>query len=264
MEITGPLTISFWAKTKFSGSLTQGMINTIMSSIKDQLGVDTNLMLDSMNRLDVQWVTELNDVFPDGRARNITSGWLSAWHRQYDPAGTMSICTIDDVKVTQHALDPAYVPFDPFYDNPDKNPKSINEGELYQYCIELWPTSNMFKKGHRIRVSLSASDFPHLLPIIQPSNNTIVIDEAHEARVDFSSPNTSREGDTWKWIGDNKDADAYLLSGGTTGCGSTATAASYLGTQAGLAAEIMGLLGIMILPMSIIMLQRHLRRRKRA
>ena len=67
---------------------------------------------------------------------------------------------------SQHALDPAYVPFDPFYDRPDKNPLAINEGELYQYTVELWPTCNVFKKGHRIRVSLSGSDFPHLLPVI--------------------------------------------------------------------------------------------------
>ncbi len=264
VEITGPLTITFWAQTKFSGSLTQSTINLVFSVIKEKFNIDTNLMLDSMKRLDVQWIAELNDVFPDGRARNITSGWLSAWHRPYDPAGTTSTCIVDDVKVVQHALDPAYVPFDPFYDNPDKNPKAINEGELYQYCIELWPTSNIFKKGHRIRVSLSGSDFPHLLPIIQPSNNTIVIDDAHEARVDFTSPNTRNEGNTWKWIGDNKDADEYLLSGGSTGCGSAATAASSQGTPAGIAAEIMGLLGIMILPMSIIMMQRYLRRRKKA
>ncbi len=262
MEITGPLTVTFWAKTKFSGSLTQSTINMIFDYIRDQFNINANLMLDSMNKLDVQWTAELNDVFPDGRARNITSGWLSAWHRQYDPAGATSSTILDDTTVVQHALDPSYVPFDPFYDNPDKYPRAINEGELYQYCIELWPTSNMFKKGHRIRISLSASDFPHLLPVLQPSNNTIVIDEAHEARVDFSSPNTDNEDDTWKWIGDNKDADDYLLSGGSTGCGSTATAASYQGTPAGFAAEVMGLLGIMMLPMSIIMLQRHLRKKR--
>lgn len=264
VEITGPLTVTFWAKTKFSNQLTQSTIDTIFYLIKDQLGIDANLMLDSMNKRDVQWIAELNDVFPDGRARNITSGWLSAWHRPYDPTGKTTTCMLDDVKTVQHALDPAYVPFDPFYDNPDKNPRAINEGELYQYSIELWPTSNNFKKGHRIRISLSASDFPHLLPILQPSNNTIVIDEAHEARVDFSSPNTDSEGDTWKWIGDNKAADDYLLSGGSTGCGSTATAAAYRGTPAGMAAEVMGLLGMMMVPMSIIMLQRYLRRRKKS
>ena len=53
--------------------------------IKKIFNVDTNLLLDLMDREDVQWVIEVNDVFPDGRAKNITSGWLSAWHRPYDP-----------------------------------------------------------------------------------------------------------------------------------------------------------------------------------
>jgi hypothetical protein len=263
MEIVGPLALTFWAKTDFVSPLTQEVIDGIMSVIVEALGIDANNLLSlSLDKKDVQWVAELNDVFADGRARNITSGWLSAWHRQYDPAGTTSTCTVDGTKVAQHALDPAYVPFDPFYDRPDKYPKEINEKELYQYTIELWPTCNVFKKGHRIRVSLSGSDFPHLLPVIYPSNNTIVIDSSHEAKIAFKTTNTDGEGSTWKWIGTNKDADKYLLSGGSTGCGSTATASSYRGTAAGIASEIMGLLAIMMLPLSIIMLQRHFRRRK--
>jgi predicted acyl esterase len=262
-EIVGPLALTFWAKTDFVNPLTQEAIDGIISLIVEAIGIDANNLLSlSLDRKDVQWIAELNDVFPDGRARNITSGWLSAWHRQYDPAGTTSTCTLDGGNVVQHALDPAYVPFDPLYSRPDKSPLAINEGELYQYTIELWPTCNVFKKGHRIRVSLSGSDFPHLLPVIHPSNNTIVIDSAHEARIDFTATNNQNEGSTWKWIGSNKDADKYLLSGGSTGCGSTATASAYQGTTAGIAAEIMGLLAVMMLPLSIIMLQRRIRRKK--
>ncbi len=61
-------------------------------------------------------------------------------------------------------------------------------------------------------MSLSASDFPHLLPILYPSNNTIVIDERHEARIDFTTTNGANEGSTWKWIGGTADANKYLLS----------------------------------------------------
>ncbi|MDI6743064.1 MAG: CocE/NonD family hydrolase C-terminal non-catalytic domain-containing protein, partial [Smithella sp.] len=77
-------------------------------------------------------------------------------------------------------VDPAYKAFDPFYFAPDKNPSPIADNTVYQYVVELWPTTNVFKKGHRIRVSISASDFPHLFPILRPSTNTIVIDENHQ------------------------------------------------------------------------------------
>lgn len=258
-EIIGPLTVTFWAKTKFIDTLTSTNINLIFNSIKEMYNVTDNLILDMMNKKDIQWVTELNDVYADGRARNITSGWLSAWHRPYDPAGTVTVYTDENNnKVTENSLDPAYTPYDPFYHSSYEYPKIINEGELYQYTVELWPTCNVFKKGHRIRVSLSASDFPHLLPIVQPSVNTIVIDSRHIAKVDFTTTNSKNEGTTWKWIGDNNDADDYVLSGGSTGCGTQAVASQHRGTAAENLSGISGLLFIMMFPISLIFLRKKL------
>jgi len=34
-------------------------------------------------------------------------------------------------------------------------------GEVYRYDIDLWSTSNLFLEGHRIRVQISSSNFPH-------------------------------------------------------------------------------------------------------
>ena len=33
-------------------------------------------------------------------------------------------------------------------------------GTVYTFTIKLYPTSNVFKKGHRIRVDVSSSNFP--------------------------------------------------------------------------------------------------------
>jgi len=33
-------------------------------------------------------------------------------------------------------------------------------GEIYHYTIDLWATSNVFKKGHRVRLYVSSSNFP--------------------------------------------------------------------------------------------------------
>jgi len=257
-EIIGPLTVTFWAKTRFSDSLASIKAEYIISVIKDMYNITDNLVLDMINKKDVQWITELNDVFENGRARNITSGWLAACHRPYDPAGTVSeYYDSDNNKVTEHALDPAYTPFDPFYFKSYENPELINDGELYQYTVELWPTCNVFKKGHRIRVSLSTSDFPHLLPVIQPSTNTIVIDEKHVAKVDFTTTNNINEGTTWKWIGDNNDADDYVLSGSATGCGTQAVASQHNGSAVKCFSGISGLLFIMMFPLSLIFLRKQ-------
>lgn len=40
-------------------------------------------------------------------------------------------------------------------------PLLAEPGEVYEYTIDLWSTSIVYKKGHRIRVDISNSDFPH-------------------------------------------------------------------------------------------------------
>ncbi len=40
-------------------------------------------------------------------------------------------------------------------------PSFIRPGEPYEYLIELGNTANVFKKGHRIRLEISSSNFPH-------------------------------------------------------------------------------------------------------
>src|SRR6202158_4736582 len=39
-------------------------------------------------------------------------------------------------------------------------PKPIEPGKIYEYKIDLWSTSNVFLKGHKIRVEVSSSNFP--------------------------------------------------------------------------------------------------------
>ena len=39
-------------------------------------------------------------------------------------------------------------------------PKLLEPGEIYQVAIQLFPTSNLFVKGHRIRLDISSSNFP--------------------------------------------------------------------------------------------------------
>lgn len=42
-----------------------------------------------------------------------------------------------------------------------ERPTLMTPGEIYPIRIELFPTSNLFARGHRIRVDISSSNFPH-------------------------------------------------------------------------------------------------------
>ena len=75
---------------------------------------------------DTDFTAKLVDVAPDGTAINLTEGILRARYRE-STKGT---------------------------------PKPITPGEIYEYKIDLWSTSNVFLKGHRIRLEVSSSNFP--------------------------------------------------------------------------------------------------------
>ena len=42
-----------------------------------------------------------------------------------------------------------------------EKPEMLTPGEIAEITIEPMPTSNLFKKGHRIRLDISSSNFPH-------------------------------------------------------------------------------------------------------
>jgi putative CocE/NonD family hydrolase len=67
----------------------------------------------------------LSDVHPDGRAIHICEGIRGATFRE--------------------SLE---------------NPTPIEPGRIYEYTIDLWETSMVFKAGHRLRVDVSSSNFP--------------------------------------------------------------------------------------------------------
>ena len=75
---------------------------------------------------DTDFVGKLTDVYPDGRSINITEGIIRARFREMD------------------------------WDKP----KLIEPHTIYAYTIDLQVTSNLFKKGHRIRVQITSSNFP--------------------------------------------------------------------------------------------------------
>jgi putative CocE/NonD family hydrolase len=79
----------------------------------------------STTAADTDFTAKLVDVAPDGTAVNLTDSILRARYR--------------------HSTAKA----DP-----------IEPGKIFEYRIDLWSTSNVFLKGHRLRLEISSSNFP--------------------------------------------------------------------------------------------------------
>jgi putative CocE/NonD family hydrolase len=76
--------------------------------------------------VNTDFTAKLVDVWPNGFAQNLTEGILRASFRE---------STLGD-------------------------PKPIRPQQVYEYKIDLWSTSNLFLKGHLIRLEVSSSNFP--------------------------------------------------------------------------------------------------------
>ncbi len=76
-----------------------------------------------------------------------------------------------------------------------KTEKLMVPGTIYPFTIKLYPTSNVFKKGHRIRVDISSSNFPRFdvnpntgEPLnnhrrVEIATNTIFHDREHPSQI---------------------------------------------------------------------------------
>lgn len=85
---------------------------------------------------DVDWIATLQDVSPDGAARDLTQGWLRGSHRALDPARSRP-----GAPVQAH---------DRF--------EAVTPGVATRYEIGLVPTAHRVLPGHRLRLRLASSD----------------------------------------------------------------------------------------------------------
>lgn len=89
------------------------------------IGPITVTLYASSSARDTDWTAKLDDVYPNGRSMLIEYGIQRARYRKSET-----------------------------------HPTLIHPGRIYKYTIHVWPTANLFKAGHRIRLELSSSNFP--------------------------------------------------------------------------------------------------------
>lgn len=79
----------------------------------------------SSSAVDTDFTAKLVDVWPDGFAQNLTEGIIRARYRESQ-----------------------------------EKPGLMNPGQTYKFTVDMWATSNVFLKGHRLRLEVSSSNFP--------------------------------------------------------------------------------------------------------
>lgn len=87
------------------------------------------------------WFVKLSDVAPDGTATLLTEGYLRATHRALDRRRSL--------------------PWRPYHPHDREVP--LEPGRTYPFEIEVWPTANEFRVGHRLRVQITSTDTPNHL-----------------------------------------------------------------------------------------------------
>lgn len=98
---------------------------TAMADDMEVTGPITLELFAKSSAVDTDFTGKLIDVWPNGFAQNLTEGILRARYR--------------DSRET---------------------PVLMNPGQVYKLTIDLWATSNVFKKGHVLRLEVSSSNFP--------------------------------------------------------------------------------------------------------
>ncbi len=97
----------------------------VLSQDLEVTGPVTAELFASSSVVDTDFTAKLVDVWPDGFAQNLTEGIIRARYRDSQEKATL-----------------------------------LNPGQTYKFTLDLWSTSNLFRKGHRLRLEISSSNFP--------------------------------------------------------------------------------------------------------
>lgn len=87
---------------------------------------------------DADFIVKVKDVSPDGAEFVLTRGWLKASHREIDKERSK--------------------PWQPYH--PHTRALPVAPGEINEYGIEIRPISNLFRKGHKIKLEICGCDYP--------------------------------------------------------------------------------------------------------
>jgi len=120
-----------------------------------------------------EWVVNVEDVAPNGVSKPLTQGALLGSQRTVDAARSW---TVDGKTV---------MPYHPYT---AAAAKPVVRGATTRYEVEVFPTYATIAAGHRIRVTVDTTDFPHLLPT--PKQLTALLGGVYTVRRTAAAPSS--------------------------------------------------------------------------
>jgi hypothetical protein len=107
---------------------------------------------------DATLIAVLSDVNPQGQSTQLTAGFLLASQRALDP------------KLATYANGVMIRPWHPFT-KASQQPVTPGQPELYE--VEIYPTSNVFKAGDRIRLTIGTANTPGTVAPVPAAVNEV-------------------------------------------------------------------------------------------
>lgn len=105
-----------------------------------------------------------------------------AYLRNMAPDGSVETATRGILKVSHRKLDPELsTPYRPYHTHDEE--QKLEPGEVVPVEVEIWATSMVFRKGHRIRLDVQPHDGDHYFAAYKLKNNSIYTGGEHASYV---------------------------------------------------------------------------------
>ena len=128
LELSGPILANLWVKTTASDAVV---------------------------------TVRVKDVGPDGKATELTAGWLAGSFRKVDPSRSRYVASRRGKDVRREGHRVLLQPWHPFTRD---SVLPVPAGQPIELPVEVFPTRATIKRGHRLRITVAGGDFPHQVP----------------------------------------------------------------------------------------------------
>lgn len=161
---SGQITFPSGPEAYARGRSNQPMVTFVTEPLTDDVEITGHINL-------VMWVsseTDDMDVF--------------AYLRNMAPNGSVETATRGILKVSHRKLDPELsTPYRPYHTHDEE--LTLEPGEVVPVEVEIWATSMIFRKGHRIRLDVQPHDGDHYFAAYKLKDNSVYTGGEHASYI---------------------------------------------------------------------------------